>query len=54
MAKRNDNQATRQPSMAGNDLPIVKFKNQIIDAVRQNSVVVIEAETGAGKSTQVP
>lgn len=54
MAKHNGNQATRQPSMAGSDLPIAKFKTNILDAVRQNSVVVIEAETGAGKSTQVP
>jgi ATP-dependent helicase HrpA len=35
-------------------LPIHAFRDQIVEAVRNNSVVVITAETGAGKSTQVP
>lgn len=35
-------------------LPITAYREQIIDAVRKNSVVIIEAKTGAGKSTQVP
>ena len=34
--------------------PIHAFRDQIVEAVRNNSVVVITAETGAGKSTQVP
>ena len=35
-------------------LPIHDFKDQIVDAVDRNQVVIITAETGAGKSTQVP
>jgi HrpA-like RNA helicase len=35
-------------------LPVAAFRDQIVEAVRSNSVVVITAETGAGKSTQVP
>lgn len=35
-------------------LPIDDFKSSIIDAVRDNVVTIITAETGAGKSTQVP
>jgi len=35
-------------------LPIFKFREEILTAIRDNSVVVITAETGAGKSTQVP
>ncbi len=35
-------------------LPISSFKSQILDSVSNNSVVIITAETGAGKSTQVP
>lgn len=35
-------------------LPIAVYRQKIIDAVLSHSVVVIEAETGAGKSTQVP
>ena len=35
-------------------LPIVQYRDQILDAVRSHPVVVVTAETGAGKSTQVP
>lgn len=40
--------------MNGSTLPIHAFRDQIVEAVRNNPVVVITAETGAGKSTQVP
>jgi len=40
--------------MKKTSLPIHGHRQEIIDAVRENSVVVITAETGAGKSTQVP
>lgn len=36
------------------DLPIYDFRDKIVDAVDQNQVTIITAETGAGKSTQVP
>lgn len=36
------------------NLPISGFEKQIIAAVENNLVVIIKAETGAGKSTQVP
>jgi hypothetical protein len=36
------------------DLPIYDFRKTITDAVDTNQVVIITAETGAGKSTQVP
>jgi hypothetical protein len=35
-------------------LPITDYRDRIIRAVSSNDVVVITAETGAGKSTQVP
>lgn len=35
-------------------LPIDAFEGQIVKTVQENSVVVIAAETGAGKSTKVP
>jgi hypothetical protein len=35
-------------------LPIYQFKQQIIDTVKSHQVTIIVAETGAGKSTQVP
>lgn len=36
------------------NLPIAEFRNQIVEAVNDHDVIVITAETGAGKSTQVP
>ena len=35
-------------------LPIASFHSQIVDAVRDNQVVVLAGDTGCGKSTQVP
>lgn len=35
-------------------LPVFKFKDQIIHLVKCNRVILIAADTGAGKSTQVP
>lgn len=35
-------------------LPVMDFENIIIETVANNPVTVIEAETGAGKSTQIP
>ena len=36
------------------DLPISSYEDEILRAVKYNRVVIIKAETGAGKSTQVP
>lgn len=35
-------------------LPISNFKSQLLNAIRDNQVVIICGETGCGKSTQVP
>lgn len=35
-------------------LPVFAFKKKILDSVRDNQVILIAADTGAGKSTQVP
>lgn len=35
-------------------LPVFAFKPEITSAVREHRVVIVTAETGAGKSTQVP
>lgn len=40
--------------MNGSTLPIHAYRDKIVKAIRTNPVVVITAETGAGKSTQVP
>lgn len=35
-------------------LPILSEEQQIMEAISENSVVVICGETGSGKTTQVP
>src|SRR3989344_2446274 len=35
-------------------LPVTAFRSKITEAVQSNPVTIIVAETGAGKSTQVP
>ncbi|KAJ3399434.1 DEAH (Asp-Glu-Ala-His) box polypeptide 34, partial [Chytriomyces hyalinus] len=37
-----------------NSLPVKAFEQSIVDTVRNNRVCLIAADTGAGKSTQVP
>ncbi|WP_299980173.1 ATP-dependent RNA helicase HrpA [Desulfobacula sp.] len=36
------------------DLPITHKKDEIIGAIKKNSVVIISGETGSGKTTQIP
>jgi ATP-dependent RNA helicase DHX34 len=36
------------------NLPVAQYKDQIIDAVRNEQVVILAGDTGCGKSTQVP
>ena len=36
------------------NLPIVAYKRNIVDAVKNHAFTIITAETGSGKSTQVP
>jgi len=40
--------------MSNTTLPIAAFRQQIVDSVRRSPVTIVTAETGAGKSTQVP
>ena len=34
-----------------NTLPMYNKLNEVLDAVKENSVVIVRAETGSGKST---
>lgn len=45
---------TIEPTGDFADLPIRDFRQVIVDSVDANQVTIITAETGAGKSTQVP
>ncbi len=44
---------TTPTDLSSRNLPIWEYRKQIVDYVRQNSVVLIIAETGSGKTTQV-
>ena len=35
-------------------LPIYPFRDDLIAAVREHQVLIIEGETGSGKTTQIP
>lgn len=37
-----------------NELPIIAFRDEIMATIEANKVTIVTAETGAGKSTQVP
>jgi HrpA-like RNA helicase len=37
-----------------NDLPIKAYKKEILDRIRKNQVVIVEGDTGCGKTTQIP
>jgi HrpA-like RNA helicase len=48
-------EAPQGPEGLGNEtLPIFPYKQEITEAVRDNSVTVVVGETGSGKSTQLP
>lgn len=44
----------RQEVITDNQLPIERFRAEILNNVEGSPVTIIQAETGAGKSTQVP
>jgi pre-mRNA-splicing factor ATP-dependent RNA helicase DHX15/PRP43 len=35
-------------------LPVYQFKDKLLQAVKENQIVVVEGETGSGKTTQIP
>jgi ATP-dependent helicase HrpA len=37
-----------------NQLPVIEFKDKIIETIENNQVVVLAGETGSGKTTQLP
>jgi HrpA-like RNA helicase len=48
-------EARRQSQLVGRQrLPVASYKQQIIDIIQQNQVVVLSGATGSGKSTQIP
>uniref|UniRef100_A0A8C3TKT9 RNA helicase n=1 Tax=Catharus ustulatus TaxID=91951 RepID=A0A8C3TKT9_CATUS len=54
MYRLEQDQELQKIQEAREALPVKNFENEILDAVRHNSVVVIRGATGCGKTTQVP
>jgi ATP-dependent helicase HrpA len=53
--RRREERAVWQPRLQWDEeLPVVARKQEIIDTIRDNQVVVLCGETGSGKSTQLP
>eukprot|EP00927_Polykrikos_kofoidii_P050819 TRINITY_DN44694_c0_g1_i1.p1 TRINITY_DN44694_c0_g1~~TRINITY_DN44694_c0_g1_i1.p1 ORF type:complete len:776 (+),score=140.65 TRINITY_DN44694_c0_g1_i1:76-2403(+) len=46
--------ATLVASESAAELPICRYRKEIVEAVRQHRIVVLVGETGSGKTTQVP
>ena len=36
------------------DLPVYRYRDEILSALRSNQVIVVESPTGSGKTTQIP
>ncbi|GFW90887.1 ATP-dependent RNA helicase A [Trichonephila clavipes] len=50
-----ENNSTFQKMLeARKELPVYQYQENILDAIRNNSVVIIRGATGCGKTTQVP
>ncbi|CAL8104563.1 unnamed protein product [Calicophoron daubneyi] len=44
----------RRRARTGNSLPISQYRDLLIQAVKENQVLIVIGETGCGKSTQIP
>lgn len=59
MTDTPDLHAIRRASIPGtiaypDDLPIVEWRKELLDTIREHQVVIVAGETGSGKSTQLP
>ncbi|MDP2644648.1 MAG: ATP-dependent RNA helicase HrpA [Desulfobacterales bacterium] len=55
MTQQKSRRPERPPNLTfHDDLPITAKKEQIIDGILQNRVLIISGETGSGKTTQIP
>ena len=53
--KKKSWRIANRPKLIYNDtLPIFSKKDEIINAISKNRVVIISGETGSGKTTQIP
>ncbi|MFI6061227.1 ATP-dependent RNA helicase HrpA [Streptomyces sp. NPDC051286] len=54
-AERLAGRAERMPALSyPEELPVSQKKDEILEAIRDNQVVIVAGETGSGKTTQIP
>jgi len=53
-AQRADTVSYKKMQQSRRDLPIYDYKQEILQAFEHNQILIVCADTGAGKSTQVP
>lgn len=51
--KLNFSDSLKQSIAMRSQLPVFAKKNDILDIIRKNSIVIIQGSTGCGKTTQV-
>ncbi|PRQ19737.1 putative RNA helicase [Rosa chinensis] len=53
---KNRQHVSRPPEVvnARSDIPIIRMEQEILEAINENSTVIIRGETGCGKTTKVP
>lgn len=54
VAPKKNAQQPKAPSPAAMNLPVFSYREQILELVAANQVIVISGDTGCGKSTQIP
>jgi ATP-dependent helicase HrpA len=52
--QRNRSSAAQLRITYPQDLPIVEWRDEILDALARHQVIIVAGETGSGKSTQLP
>ena len=51
--RMNNDPALQQMLQQRTQLPVAGYKNALLQAVRENQVVIVRGATGCGKTTQV-
>ncbi|OWZ24304.1 DEAD/DEAH box RNA helicase [Phytophthora megakarya] len=52
--KETGMKTTRSPPVENTKLPVYGYREQILELVERNQIVVLSGDTGCGKSTQIP
>ncbi len=53
-SKRERDYESHKNKFSIKNLPITKYKDEILKKISKNKITIISGETGCGKSTQIP